>query len=412
VFIQTQFDGTLVAPNANVTLAAIGTSSYHGAFFGKSLTLQADVKVQHRSKCGPTGGLTANGSCQELAPDARVVPAANVVPQGPNFDTVAAAVNYIAGKLQADPTIGTVHSIGRDAAGVPISIALDRTDTGPVAVVEPNNTLTFYPSRFALLVGGRAGAISLTGGQLICLKDQCAPICPAGQVADESGQCVCSGGQLTQEDGTCACPDNGQTLIDGICQCPPDSFEDETGACFPLAEAAVFRPESITQSNLEFSANQTTHHSEFVPYIPRWIPFISRLVVNWNNAVAELSGGYQESTVFCWKGGFIPWACTQKTGRDSATMSLVFHAGEAVTQPIFFNAADFGLFNKDFMSFFVSLKLNDAGTIVGGGGNCSTPECSVTGECALTSMVGNSTSRTDPPNRQVILSTGVNCSDP
>ncbi len=48
VFLQAQFDGTLVAPNANVTLAAIGTASYHGAFFGKALTLQAGVTLVHR----------------------------------------------------------------------------------------------------------------------------------------------------------------------------------------------------------------------------------------------------------------------------------------------------------------------------------------------------------------------------
>jgi hypothetical protein len=51
VFLQTEFDGTLIAPNANVTLApsGSGTTSYHGAFFGKSLTLQPRVAVVHRA---------------------------------------------------------------------------------------------------------------------------------------------------------------------------------------------------------------------------------------------------------------------------------------------------------------------------------------------------------------------------
>ena len=48
VFLQAEFDGTLIAPGANVTLAAIGSQSYHGAFIGKSLTLQAGVTVLHR----------------------------------------------------------------------------------------------------------------------------------------------------------------------------------------------------------------------------------------------------------------------------------------------------------------------------------------------------------------------------
>jgi hypothetical protein len=48
VFIQTDLDGTIAAPNANVTLAPIGPGIYQGAYFGKSLTLQADVKVERR----------------------------------------------------------------------------------------------------------------------------------------------------------------------------------------------------------------------------------------------------------------------------------------------------------------------------------------------------------------------------
>jgi hypothetical protein len=49
VFVQTDLDATVVAPNANVTLAAIGTGVYQGAFFGKGLTLQADVHMLRRS---------------------------------------------------------------------------------------------------------------------------------------------------------------------------------------------------------------------------------------------------------------------------------------------------------------------------------------------------------------------------
>jgi hypothetical protein len=47
VFLQAQLDGTLIAPNANVTLAQISTP-YHGAFFGKNVTLQGSVKIQQR----------------------------------------------------------------------------------------------------------------------------------------------------------------------------------------------------------------------------------------------------------------------------------------------------------------------------------------------------------------------------
>lgn len=54
VFLQSEFDGTLIAPNANVTLATIGASSYHGAFVGKSLTLQAGVTVVHRGTSAGT----------------------------------------------------------------------------------------------------------------------------------------------------------------------------------------------------------------------------------------------------------------------------------------------------------------------------------------------------------------------
>ena len=50
VFLQAEFDGTLIAPNANITLANIGSSAtYHGAYFGKGLTLQAGVRISHRA---------------------------------------------------------------------------------------------------------------------------------------------------------------------------------------------------------------------------------------------------------------------------------------------------------------------------------------------------------------------------
>ena len=49
VFVQTDLDATVVAPRANVTLAQIGTGVYQGAFFGKGLTLQADVHMLRRS---------------------------------------------------------------------------------------------------------------------------------------------------------------------------------------------------------------------------------------------------------------------------------------------------------------------------------------------------------------------------
>lgn len=62
VFLQAEFDGTLIAPNANITLAAIGSASYHGAFFGKSLTLQAGVQVQHRA--AGIGNVTPVAECK------------------------------------------------------------------------------------------------------------------------------------------------------------------------------------------------------------------------------------------------------------------------------------------------------------------------------------------------------------
>jgi hypothetical protein len=47
VYFSAQIDGTLIAPNANVILAQL-TTPYHGAFFGKNITLQGSVKIQQR----------------------------------------------------------------------------------------------------------------------------------------------------------------------------------------------------------------------------------------------------------------------------------------------------------------------------------------------------------------------------
>ena len=67
VFLQTEFDGTLIAPNANVTLAAIGSASYHGAFFGKSITLQAGVQISHRAV--GIGNVTPVAECKISQPN-------------------------------------------------------------------------------------------------------------------------------------------------------------------------------------------------------------------------------------------------------------------------------------------------------------------------------------------------------
>jgi len=54
-FVAAPFRGVLIAPNATVTLADIGTQSHLGAFFSKSLDVQAPVRIQHvPSMLGPT----------------------------------------------------------------------------------------------------------------------------------------------------------------------------------------------------------------------------------------------------------------------------------------------------------------------------------------------------------------------
>ena len=255
--------------------SALNGHTYTDLRFTVVLNVPSNAKEIYRldrftvTPCG-TGGLAPDGSCQEAAPDVRVVSAADVANQGPTFASVSAAINYIAAKVQADPSLGTVRVIEKDESGVPVSISVQQAEVGPVAVVEANRTLTLYPSRLALMLGGRAGWISLTGGQRVCLQNRCDPVCPLGMEVGESGDCVCAGGQTTLPDSTCVCTD-GHMLIEGTCQCPPDSFLSETGECVPLAEASVFLLESESECNLEFCGTEHSYHSEFIPTIAQWI---------------------------------------------------------------------------------------------------------------------------------------------
>jgi hypothetical protein len=61
-FFQSPFEGTFIAPRANVILANIGTAPYRGSFFGKSLELQSSVRVIH--KTASVGSVQPIAECQ------------------------------------------------------------------------------------------------------------------------------------------------------------------------------------------------------------------------------------------------------------------------------------------------------------------------------------------------------------
>jgi hypothetical protein len=148
VFLQAQFDGTLFAPEANVTLAQIGTASYHGAFFGKSLTLQADVKVLHRG-----------------IPGTSVAPVAEcVIPQADG--SYKAVFGYQSSSLFGDITI----PVGANNAFSPGS-----NNRGQPTTFKPGRKT----AQFIVPFDGRALTWSLggVGTTASALLPQCTPAC-------------------------------------------------------------------------------------------------------------------------------------------------------------------------------------------------------------------------------------------
>jgi hypothetical protein len=148
VFLQAEFDGTLIAPNANVTLAAIGTGVYHGAFFGKSLTLQAGVNILHRGTSAGT-----------------VTPIAECI-------VTQASGNYLA-------VFGYTSSASLGNITVPLGA---NNSFEPALATQPQPT-SFSPGRqtaqFAVPFNGKALVWNLDGNSTTAsiLLPQCTPAC-------------------------------------------------------------------------------------------------------------------------------------------------------------------------------------------------------------------------------------------
>ena len=67
VYVSTVFQGTLVAPNAALTLANINTAVHDASFFARSVDLQASVHIRHRpATLGPLETLTPPASGGEF----------------------------------------------------------------------------------------------------------------------------------------------------------------------------------------------------------------------------------------------------------------------------------------------------------------------------------------------------------
>ncbi len=126
VYLQYQFDGALIAPNANLTIAPNGTTTtYHGTFVGKSVTIQPGVTLLHRG--------TVAGS---------VVPVAECVVPGAN-GTFQAVFGYSASTLNGPESI----PVGPD----------NMFEPSPTSQGQPT---TFNPGRqtaqFAVTFSGKA----------------------------------------------------------------------------------------------------------------------------------------------------------------------------------------------------------------------------------------------------------------